>query len=130
MEESRERERFTAPVQDRERHHWSAPRRTVLHLGDIYCEARKQARSGGGHVRTLDRSVKVDLALRNMTCGAEIIVELRTSSMVNASGKVHVVVTGAAGHARRIGEVRSGLRRARRLRVTGFARRGSPGSAG
>ena len=50
-----------------------------------------------------------------------VVVELRTARVIDAGSEIHVVVAGPAGGARRIGQIRGRLRRARSLRVAGFA---------
>lgn len=73
------------------------------------------------HVCPLDRRVEIHFSLRDMAIGAKFVVELRTAGMVHSCRKIHVVVTGSAGLARRVCKVCCGLRSAALLRMTGRA---------
>src|SRR5271170_1065858 len=72
-------------------------------------------------MRAFDGSVKIDLTLRDVAGRALVIVKLRASRVIHSGGEIHVVVAGAAGRARRIGQIRRGFGSARRLRMAGFA---------
>ena len=103
----------------------------LVNLGDIHCQTREETRRRRRDVRTHDRCVKIDLALRNVA-----VVHWLSSNwgrrVVHAGGEVHVIVAGAAGRARRIGQKCGRLRgtvssaNGRRLAT----RADRPGSAG
>jgi len=71
-------------------------------------------------VRALNGCVEVYLALGDVARAAEIVVELRTGRVIHAGGKVYIVVTGAAGRARWLGEIVRGIYRAAFLAVASF----------
>ena len=72
-------------------------------------------------MRAFDRSIEVQLALRNMAGRALVIADLRAAGMIRSGREIHVVVAGSAGDPRRPGEISSRLRRARILLMAHFA---------
>src|SRR5947209_12389809 len=72
-------------------------------------------------MRPLDRGVEIDLTLRNMAGGAEIVVELRAAGMLIASREVDVVMAGAARCPGRASQMGGGLRGLGRLAMANLA---------
>ena len=66
-------------------------------VANAYLQAVEHFRFGRHDVRAPDRRVEIDLALRDVTGGAEVVADLRTASVFIAAGEVHIVMAGTAG---------------------------------
>ena len=72
-------------------------------------------------MRSLDRGVEIQFALRDMTNRALVVADLRPAGMIGAGGEIDIVVAGAASHPSRPREVSRRLRGAGVLLVAHFA---------
>ena len=111
----------TRVVFHRKRNSRFLTREPVLHFLNLKDETLQAGRIRGHQVCSLDGSVEIQLALRNVADRALVVADLRSAGVIGASGEVHVVVAGSARHARRPGEVSGGLRGAGLLLVAHFA---------